>query len=222
MDPPEDVERPPARRVSYQSDSAGRASIDAASSGSYGAGGTRKQIRRGHSEGEVLRPTSGRQNPLSAAAEFSWRERDSWNLAHTGTVNADSPYGKILSDLHALHKEHDADRRKRARLGSLHERRLSTSGYIEGQGSSSRSQQRSYRPASDSKAVASGTSISDVIDLTSPERALPTRSSPRTSTTGDRRSREIVLPRWQADTEVLKCPICGTGFNFWYRKHHCR
>lgn len=34
--------------------------------------------------------------------------------------------------------------------------------------------------------------------------------------------REIVLPRWQPDAEASKCPICGTIFSFWYRKHHCR
>ena len=29
-------------------------------------------------------------------------------------------------------------------------------------------------------------------------------------------------PRWQPDEEVSSCPICGTVFNFWHRKHHCR
>lgn len=38
----------------------------------------------------------------------------------------------------------------------------------------------------------------------------------------NRHGREIVLPRWQPDAEVSKCPICGTIFSFWYRKHHCR
>jgi hypothetical protein len=33
---------------------------------------------------------------------------------------------------------------------------------------------------------------------------------------------EYTLPRWQPDAEVTHCPICGTQFNFWYRKHHCR
>ncbi|BDD60381.1 hypothetical protein MPDQ_002368 [Monascus purpureus] len=31
-----------------------------------------------------------------------------------------------------------------------------------------------------------------------------------------------MLPRWQPDSEVTKCPICGAPFSFWYRKHHCR
>ncbi|KAK6539480.1 hypothetical protein TWF694_009703 [Orbilia ellipsospora] len=30
------------------------------------------------------------------------------------------------------------------------------------------------------------------------------------------------LPPWQPDSEVSHCPICSTGFSFFYRKHHCR
>ncbi|KAJ5698098.1 hypothetical protein N7462_000103 [Penicillium macrosclerotiorum] len=33
---------------------------------------------------------------------------------------------------------------------------------------------------------------------------------------------DLDLPRWQPDSEVTSCPICGTIFSFWYRKHHCR
>lgn len=32
----------------------------------------------------------------------------------------------------------------------------------------------------------------------------------------------MTLPRWQPDAEVSECPICGTVFSFWHRKHHCR
>ena len=49
---------------------------------------------------------------------------------------------------------------------------------------------------------------------------LPTR--PDIEAARDRRSREIALPPWQSDAEVSQCPICGTAFSFWYRKHHCR
>lgn len=65
----------------------------------------------------------------------------------------------------------------------------------------------------------SGGARANTIDLSSPERPLPQRPSedrPR------ERSGEVVLPRWQPDSEVSKCPICGTQFSFWYRKHHCR
>ncbi len=33
---------------------------------------------------------------------------------------------------------------------------------------------------------------------------------------------EIVLPRWQPDSEVTYCPICHTQFSIFVRKHHCR
>ena len=33
---------------------------------------------------------------------------------------------------------------------------------------------------------------------------------------------DILLPRWQPDSEVTFCPICRTQFSFFVRKHHCR
>ncbi len=33
---------------------------------------------------------------------------------------------------------------------------------------------------------------------------------------------DIVLPRWQPDSEATNCPVCGNAFGFFYRKHHCR
>lgn len=51
-------------------------------------------------------------------------------------------------------------------------------------------------------------------------RPLPRR--PSAGLQYNRRGQEIVLPKWQPDNEVTKCPICNTSFNFWYRKHHCR
>ncbi|KAJ5180900.1 hypothetical protein N7492_004110 [Penicillium capsulatum] len=33
---------------------------------------------------------------------------------------------------------------------------------------------------------------------------------------------DMTMPRWQPDSEVTSCPICGKMFSFWYRKHHCR
>jgi len=33
---------------------------------------------------------------------------------------------------------------------------------------------------------------------------------------------EYRVPRWQPDSEVTNCPICGALFTMLYRKHHCR
>ena len=52
------------------------------------------------------------------------------------------------------------------------------------------------------------------------DRPLPRR--PSVGLQYSRRGHDIVLPRWQSDSEVTKCPICNTAFGFWYRKHHCR
>lgn len=43
-----------------------------------------------------------------------------------------------------------------------------------------------------------------------------------TSQYDDNPEMETELPRWQPDSEVTECPICGTVFKLWYRKHHCR
>lgn len=74
-------------------------------------------------------------------------------------------------------------------------------------------------------------SYANPIDLTSP----PPQSRPQgisSSTDNYRRGSwsrtgtgayvEYTRPQWQPDAEVTKCPICGTTFSFWYRKHHCR
>ncbi|KAB8302867.1 hypothetical protein EYC80_006199 [Monilinia laxa] len=33
---------------------------------------------------------------------------------------------------------------------------------------------------------------------------------------------EVIVPRWQPDSEVTQCPICSTSFGWLSRKHHCR
>jgi len=76
-----------------------------------------------------------------------------------------------------------------------------------------------YRSPSPSH-EAHGRTASHPIDLTSPER--PPRTSSRLPIHRHRSNDSIVLPTWQHDNEVDRCPVCGTGFSFWYRKHHCR
>lgn len=35
-------------------------------------------------------------------------------------------------------------------------------------------------------------------------------------------SDEVIIPRWQPDDELSACSICGNGFTFLNRRHHCR
>lgn len=72
-----------------------------------------------------------------------------------------------------------------------------------------------------------GSSRENAIDLTS-STSVPniSRQHSRSLSTVPQHSRpdivEYTLPRWQPDSEVTQCTICGSHFSFWYRKHHCR
>ncbi|KAF2875929.1 FYVE zinc finger-domain-containing protein [Massariosphaeria phaeospora] len=71
-----------------------------------------------------------------------------------------------------------------------------------------------------------GASSADPIVLDSPPvsmRPPPPPSIPsERSARPQRRESDIVLPSWQPDAEVSYCPVCGSQFTWFYRKHHCR
>ncbi|KAK4129512.1 FYVE-domain-containing protein [Parathielavia appendiculata] len=53
-------------------------------------------------------------------------------------------------------------------------------------------------------------------------RPVPTPSQTSSTPAQPARPSEVVLPRWQPDSEATYCPICGTQFSIFVRKHHCR
>ncbi|KAK6428710.1 hypothetical protein LTR95_015144, partial [Oleoguttula sp. CCFEE 5521] len=82
-----------------------------------------------------------------------------------------------------------------------------------------------------------GSSLDAPIDLTSPPPRRPSTVSGITQgiqaareaggTNSSRRNRiesgtsEVILPPWQPDAEVTKCPVCEQEFSWRFRKHHC-
>lgn len=77
---------------------------------------------------------------------------------------------------------------------------------------------------------ANGANRDNPVDLTTPPRPRPsgagrpegTLGGSRRSSSNRRRESDMVLPKWQPDSEVARCPVCQTLFSFWFRKHHCR
>ena len=67
-----------------------------------------------------------------------------------------------------------------------------------------------------------GTSPVQVVPQVLPSWIVLYHPHQRPRLAANRESREIILPAWQSDSEVTRCPICKTNFGFWYRKHHCR
>lgn len=67
--------------------------------------------------------------------------------------------------------------------------------------------------------------VSELVDLTTPEPEPETESQrlePPRLREEPRRDSDILLPPWQPDSEVTQCPVCGSQFTFFFRKHHCR
>ncbi|KAF1990433.1 hypothetical protein K402DRAFT_401267 [Aulographum hederae CBS 113979] len=87
--------------------------------------------------------------------------------------------------------------------------------------------------AGSSSRLGQGNSSDGAIDLTSsPSSSSRDARSPASRTIVQpnssmrrapaRQESDIVLPKWQPDADVTSCPVCGTAFSFWFRKHHCR
>ncbi|KAL2812160.1 FYVE zinc finger-domain-containing protein [Aspergillus granulosus] len=67
-----------------------------------------------------------------------------------------------------------------------------------------------------------GSSYETAIDLSSSSPEAPTLDRRSSLSRRDAQYNDSIRPRWQPDSEVTECPICGAAFSFWYRKHHCR
>jgi len=184
----------------------------------------RDALWRGHSDSDVLAPGLGPYSSM-LGADAEGRDGQTWmDFLREGPSDGREG-GDRQAQLEAKRAAIMAVDRKRRLTAHEDEmsRRRSSSGTIYGQAQGGGFRRPMYPPprtTSDNAVSGSGSARSIVVDLSSPERPLPRR--PSSDSTRDRGSREFVLPRWQPDSEVSKCPICRTQFSFWYRKHHCR
>lgn len=195
--------------------------------------GASGSLRRGHSDGDVLGSQlrglgssrrTGEETWMDFLRESSSPTDDAETLSRRRTIQASGMQGQARAQERqaAMHRAAFmvADRKRRLTESQEdHARRRSASSLPFGPAVTARSSSSTItsRPEPFYAAVEhtprpAGSSIID--------RSLPRRSdvlSPRS-----RASREITLPRWQLDSEATSCPICGTSFSFWFRKHHCR
>jgi len=179
-----------------------------------------KPLSRGHSDGDVLDHRLNERRRTST--ESSSGERETWMdfINSSGGGQDATSRAQLVASRAAMMA---ADRRKRiAEYHEEHSRRRASSGLSLSHPPGDRSTQGSTQTGGDHPFI--GPPPPPIVNSMSTPSIVnrPLPRPPSIETSRDRRSRDIVLPKWQSDTEVSKCPICGTAFGFWYRKHHCR
>ena len=176
-------------------------------------------LRRGHSDGDVL--STGFKSKSRVSTEVLSAEREAFvDLLRQSPSGRHDPFNRaqMAASRAAIMA---ADRRKRLsehpdeQLGRRSSNSLS---FVHP--ATPRSRQSFMQLGSGRPSVGPSTALNSPPTQRSSERPLPRR--PSLDNLQNRRSREITLPRWEPDAGVSKCPICGTTFSFWYRKHHCR
>lgn len=208
-------------------------------------GSTAVENRGGTSHGPVASQLPAQPN--DAYGEQTWMDflrasgaDDSSNApapSHSNTSlpaelhrHASSSSRYSLPNRHSSHSRHSETSSVASRSSTDRKRRLTTAESPLRRPSILRAGSSSGPPSSQPGA---GSSELTVPDGPSPSRpshrpspSLPTHPS-RSSSLGqeqreERRESDIVLPAWQPDSDVSYCPVCGSQFTFFYRKHHCR
>ncbi|MCJ1309492.1 hypothetical protein MMC25_003152 [Agyrium rufum] len=175
--------------------------------------------RRGHSDGDVLLVGSNkRQPPLPTApppSHESWqdflRQTPSSRREELERFRADVRRNAMVNA--------DRMRRYHERGDGLSRTRSATATSTQSQGPHMSQEQVRRVSAGQSQFNPSLNSSSNPDANRHFRPSVPLSSSPFGMA---RYSGEIVLPRWQPDSEVSECPICHNAFTLFYRKHHCR
>ena len=173
-------------------------------------------FRRGHSDGDVLSRHPGGLNQQLLTNGETWMDF----LRHSDTGRDERERAQLAIRRAAIMS---ADRRRRLTDQEADNTRRRSSSIVSfGQPSTGRRRSGMSYPASDNTSAAFliPSRMDDIPRQQILDRPLPRRASQGMQQSS--RSGDISLPGWQPDGEVTKCPICGTSFSFWYRKHHCR
>ena len=164
-------------------------------------------LRRGNSDGAVLPPAIGR---------YGYGDGETWMdfLRYSGS-GRDQQEQDLFANRGAAMMAADRHRRIAAYAQDMRRRSSSNSTLPSGR----------TRPGPPPTNLAPTAPITRIRSGTPGGRTVHQSISRRPSTgvqVGRSQGQEIILPKWQPDNAVTKCPICNITFSFWYRKHHCR
>ena len=183
--------------------------------------GTEPLLRRGHSDGEVLTTGTGPYGHTFGGA-MGGAQGETWQDFVRQMLGSEED--QLERNRGAVRRAAlvaaDRKRRMQQTREDLNRRRSYTTAY----GTNPVPRERrstGLRPSINTSAGMPPPPPAELretaVDSERPLPRVPSSASSRGS-----RHRDYVLPRWQPDSEVSECPICGRAFAFWYRKHHCR
>jgi len=176
-------------------------------------------MRRGHSDGEMFGFAPSSSHREATERRPASGERRMGSLGHAQEPNEEDRERMSIATKRTAMMVEDRRRRLSGYLDDPPRRSSSNSLSFDNSGNSRRNHSSTYAPSQRSS-FEFPNSPANPLPPRITDRPLPRR--PSEERLHNRRSREITLPKWQPDAEVSTCPICGTPFGLWYRKHHCR
>ena len=219
MEPVPDSSGPSSRQDSTFS--VRRDNNDASISANFGFtnGESGRNLRRGHSDGDVLLPPMGTHRIMTV--DGTRENAETWMdfIREPQTDDEDGQERVRVAARRAAMVAADRKRRLQETRDDYNRRRSASTMSL---GHFARNQMKLQHPAAPSNAAFPQSFHPPSRRTTSIDTNRPLPRTPSTTSPKPRLTGEIVLPRWQPDSEVSECPICKRTFTFWFRKHHCR